>query len=94
MDKPRTFLREYIDALTLGTVALNGELADGVMLYLCAKSRIPAALAALDKSIAMAGRTRVDVDVTTSVLSCIHDDIGLATEAAQNNLGFYGGLPY
>lgn len=124
MDKPRTFLREYIGAvrdmaagkelpgmdmqpraathpipiyigaLALGTVTLSGELADGVMLYLCAKSRIPAALAALDKGAAKAGRARADVDVTTGVLSCIHDDIGLATQAAQNNLGFYGGLPY
>ncbi len=124
MEKPRTFLRQYIGAirdmaagkelpgmamqpraatnhipiyigaLALGTVTLSGELADGVMLYLCPKSRIPSALAAVEKGAAKAGRPVSDIDITTGILSCIHDDAGLATEAARNNLGFYGGLPY
>ena len=87
MDKPRTFLRNYIGAvrdvaagkeipgmamqpraasyavpiyigaLALGTVQLSGELADGVMLYLCPVSRLPTALAALEKGAAKADRS-------------------------------------
>ncbi len=84
----------YIGALALGTVTLSGELADGVMLYLCPKSRIPSALAAVEKGAAKAGRPVSDIDITTGILSSIHDDVGLATQAARDNLSFYGGLPY
>ena len=48
----------------------------------------------MKKGAAKAGRPLSDIDITTGVLSCIHDDASLATEAARNNLGFYGGLPY
>ena len=84
----------YIGALALGTVTLSGELADGVMLYLCPKSRISTALGAIEKGAAKAGRPVSDIDITTGILSCIHDDVGQATQAARDNLGFYGGLPY
>ena len=80
--------------MALGTVTLSGELADGVMLYLCPKSRIPSALAAVEKGAAKAGRPVSDIDITTGILSSIHDDVGLATQAARDNLSFYGGLPY
>ncbi len=84
----------YIGALALGTVALSGELADGVMLYLCPKSRIPTALAAVEKGAAKAGRPVSDIDITTGIPSCIHDDMDAAMETAKANLGFYGGLPF
>lgn len=84
----------YVGALALGTVALSGELADGVMLYLCPKSRIPAALKALEKGAAKAGRSATEIDITTGILSCIDNDAESAVRAARENLGFYGGLPY
>ena len=84
----------YIAALALGTASLSGELADGVMLYLCPKSRLPRALAAVEKGAAKAGRSPADIDITTGIPACIHDDMDMAMQAAKANLGFYGGLPF
>ncbi len=124
MEKPRTFMRQYIGAirdmaagkelpgmamqpraathhvpiyiaaLALGTATLSGELADGVMLYLCPKNRLPTAVAAVEKGAAKAGRPLADIDITTGIPSCIHDDMDAAMQAARANLGFYGGLPF
>ena len=84
----------YIGALALGTVRLSGEVADGVMLYLCPKSRIPTALGALEKGAVKGGRSVSDVDITTGLISCISDDMEAAMEAAKQSLSFYGGLPF
>lgn len=84
----------YIAALALGTVTLSGELADGVMLYLCPKGRMPEVLAALGKGAAKAGRKVSDVDITTGLPTCISDDLPAARDAAKKNLVFYGGLPF
>ena len=84
----------YVGALALGTVELCGELADGAMLYLCPKNRIPRAVAALEKGAAKAGRPALSVDVTTGLPTCISDDLGAARTTAKNNLAFYGNLPF
>jgi len=84
----------YVGALALGTVELCGELADGAMLYLCPKNRIPRAVAALEKGAAKAGRPASSVDVTTGLPTCISDDLGAARTTAKNNLAFYGNLPF
>src|SRR3989442_3541233 len=83
----------YLAALALGTVELAGELADGVMLYLCPKSRMPKVQAALEKGAAKARRNTSAVEVTTGLPTCISDDLNAAREAAKKNLAFYGGLP-
>ena len=84
----------YIGALALGTVQLSGEIADGVMLYLCPLSRIPAALAAVEKGAAKGSRSLSDVDITTGLITCISDDMNAAMETAKQSLTFYGGLPF
>jgi alkanesulfonate monooxygenase SsuD/methylene tetrahydromethanopterin reductase-like flavin-dependent oxidoreductase (luciferase family) len=84
----------YIGALALGTVQLSGELADGVMLYLCPKSRMPTVQAALEKGAAEAGRSVSAVDITTGLPTCLSDDLNAAKETARRNLAFYGGLPF
>jgi len=84
----------YVGALALGTVELCGELADGVMLYLCPKSRMPRAMAAVEKGVAKAGRAVSSVDITTGLPTCISDDLNAAKITAKNNLAFYGGLPF
>ncbi len=124
MDKPRDFLRTYINvvrdvttgkgfpgspvqpraatykvpiyvaALALGTVELCGELADGAMLYLFPKSRMPKILNALERGAAKSGRKVSDVDITTGLPACISDDLNAARTAAKGNLAFYGGLPF
>jgi alkanesulfonate monooxygenase SsuD/methylene tetrahydromethanopterin reductase-like flavin-dependent oxidoreductase (luciferase family) len=84
----------YVGALALGTVELCGELADGVMLYLCPTSRMPRVMAALEKGAAKAGRSVVSVDITTGLPACVSDDLDAARTTAKNNLAFYGGLPF
>ena len=84
----------YVAALALGTVELCGELADGTMLYLFPKSRMPKILNALERGAAKAGRKVSEVDITTGLPSCINDDLNTARTAARNNLAFYGGLPF
>jgi alkanesulfonate monooxygenase SsuD/methylene tetrahydromethanopterin reductase-like flavin-dependent oxidoreductase (luciferase family) len=84
----------YVGALALGTVALCGELADGVMLYLCPKSRMPQVQNALERGAAKAGRKASAVDVTTGLPTCISDDLNAARTTAKNNLAFYSGLPF
>jgi len=84
----------YVGALALGTVELAGELADGVMLYLCPKNRMPKVQNALERGAAKAGRKASAVDVTTGLPSCISDDLGEAKTAAKRNLAFYGSLPF
>lgn len=84
----------YIGALALGTVQLSGEVADGVMLYLCPTSRLPTALAALEKGAAKGDRSISEVDVTTGLITCIHDDMDTAMETAKQGLMFYGSLPF
>ncbi len=84
----------YIGALALGTVQLSGEVADGVMLYLCPTHRLPAVLAALEKGAAKAGRSVTEVDVTTGLTTCIHDDMATAMETAKQSLMVAGGLPF
>ncbi|HKA52371.1 MAG TPA: LLM class flavin-dependent oxidoreductase [Candidatus Binatia bacterium] len=84
----------YVGALALGTVELCGELADGAMLYLCPKTRIPRAVAAVEKGAAKAGRPASAVDITTGLPTCISDDLNAARATAKNNLAFYGNLPF
>jgi 5,10-methylenetetrahydromethanopterin reductase len=84
----------YIGALALGTVRLSGEIADGVMLYLCPLSRIPTALAAVEKGAAKGSRSIADIDITTGLITCISDDMDAAMETAKQSLMFYGGLPF
>ncbi len=84
----------YVGSLALGTVELCGEMADGAMLYLCPKSRMPRVMAALEKGAAKAGRSVSSVDITTGLPACISDDLNAARAAARNNLAFYGRLPF
>jgi alkanesulfonate monooxygenase SsuD/methylene tetrahydromethanopterin reductase-like flavin-dependent oxidoreductase (luciferase family) len=84
----------YMAALALGTVELAGELADGVALYLCPKSRLPKVYAALEKGAARAGRTRSQIDITTGLLACVSDDLRAARALLKQKLVFYGQLPF
>jgi alkanesulfonate monooxygenase SsuD/methylene tetrahydromethanopterin reductase-like flavin-dependent oxidoreductase (luciferase family) len=84
----------YLAAVALGTIELAGELADGVMLALCPKSRLPKVQAALQKGTARAGRNLSAIDVTTVLHACIGEDLNAARDTAKKNLAFYGGLPF
>ena len=73
----------YVAALALGTVELCGELADGAMLYLFPKSRMPKILNALERGATKGGRKVSAVDITTGLPACISDDLNAARTTAQ-----------
>lgn len=84
----------YIGALTLGTVELAGDLADGVMLFLCSKQRLVRVKEALAKGAAKAGREASRIDLTTGLPAFVSDDLRAAKKAAKNSLLLYGQLSF
>jgi alkanesulfonate monooxygenase SsuD/methylene tetrahydromethanopterin reductase-like flavin-dependent oxidoreductase (luciferase family) len=84
----------YIAALALGTAELAGEVCDGVMLYLCPKSRLPRIKEAMQKGAAKAGRQASAVDLTTGLPAFVSNDLSSARAEAKKSLAFYGPLPF
>jgi alkanesulfonate monooxygenase SsuD/methylene tetrahydromethanopterin reductase-like flavin-dependent oxidoreductase (luciferase family) len=84
----------YVAALALGTSELAGELCDGVMLYLCPKSRLPRVKDAIQKGAAKARRQASAVDLTTGLPAFVSNDLSAARAAAKKSLVTYGPLPF
>ncbi|MDX6582519.1 MAG: hypothetical protein QOI10_1703 [Solirubrobacterales bacterium] len=91
----RADLPIYVAALSPNMIRLAGELADGVMLWLCCPSYIaseviPALRAGLEK----AGRTLDDFDVVAAVPTALTDDPDAARAALRQELVTYASLPF
>jgi alkanesulfonate monooxygenase SsuD/methylene tetrahydromethanopterin reductase-like flavin-dependent oxidoreductase (luciferase family) len=84
----------YFAALAMQTARLGGEIADGLMLYLCSPQRMRASADAAHKTAVAAGRKSSDVAVTVGVPAFIDEDRGRALEAARRALSFYASLPF
>jgi alkanesulfonate monooxygenase SsuD/methylene tetrahydromethanopterin reductase-like flavin-dependent oxidoreductase (luciferase family) len=92
--KPAKPVPIYFAALALETARLGGEVADGLMLYLCSPQRMRTAAEAAHKAAAASGRKPSDVAVTVGVPAFIDEDRGRALEAARRVLSFYASLPF
>jgi alkanesulfonate monooxygenase SsuD/methylene tetrahydromethanopterin reductase-like flavin-dependent oxidoreductase (luciferase family) len=84
----------YFGALTLETVRMAGELADGLLLVHCTEGRLSQVIRAARESAHQFGRRPDVVNVVTSVQAYVHDDLKLAREAARAGMALYMGLPY
>lgn len=84
----------HVATLALGTAELAGELADGVMLYMCPTERVAKVRAAIEKGAAKAGRKASAVEINSGIPACISEDAAAARAAAKDNFAFYGGLPF
>jgi alkanesulfonate monooxygenase SsuD/methylene tetrahydromethanopterin reductase-like flavin-dependent oxidoreductase (luciferase family) len=84
----------YFGALTLETVRMAGELADGLLLVHCTAQRLSQVIRAARESARQFGRRPDVVTVATSVQAYVHDDLKLAQEAARAGMALYLGLPY
>jgi alkanesulfonate monooxygenase SsuD/methylene tetrahydromethanopterin reductase-like flavin-dependent oxidoreductase (luciferase family) len=83
----------YFAALALQTAQLGGELADGLMLYMCTPERMRKSIDVANQIAKERGRAG-SVTMTCGVPVFLHDDLNVAYEAARRGLAFYGALPF
>jgi alkanesulfonate monooxygenase SsuD/methylene tetrahydromethanopterin reductase-like flavin-dependent oxidoreductase (luciferase family) len=91
----RPDLPVYVAALSPGMLRLAGEIADGVVLWLCNPDYIrdvvvPEVSAGRDK----AGKALEGFDVVAAVPAAVTDDRAAAYEAMRNDLLAYWSLPF
>ena len=84
----------YYAALALETSKLGGELADGLMLYMCTPERMRKSIDAALAVASQHGRKPSDITMTCGMPVFLHDDLKTAYGAARNGLSFYGALPF
>jgi probable F420-dependent oxidoreductase len=92
---PRPQLRIYIAALSPAMLRLAGEIADGVLLWLCSPSYIrevvlPSVAAGRER----AGRTLDGFDIAPAVPAALTEDRAAAFGALRRELIPYFGLPF
>jgi alkanesulfonate monooxygenase SsuD/methylene tetrahydromethanopterin reductase-like flavin-dependent oxidoreductase (luciferase family) len=92
--RPEVPVPIYFGAVTLETVRLAGELADGLLLVHCTPDRLRKVIATAQDSARRHGRPADAVTVTTAVQTYVHDDLELAKEAARTGMALYMGLPF
>ena len=92
--KPAKPIPIYYAALALETARLGGELADGLMLYLCTPERMRKSIDAAHATAKQHARKPSDIVATVGLPVFLHDDLKVAYAAAQRGLSFYGALPF
>jgi len=91
---PRQPIPIYFAALALETSKLGGELADGLMLYMCTPARMRKSIDAASQVARNLGRAPGSLTNTCGVPVFLHDDLNAAYDAARRGLAFYGALPF
>lgn len=92
---PRPELPIYIAALSPGMLRLAGEIADGVMLWLCNPAYIrDVVIPETGRGRERAGRESEDFDVVAAVPAALTDDPAAAWEAMRRELIPYFSLPF
>jgi len=84
----------YFAALAMETAKLGGEMADGLMLYMCPPARMKKSIDAANQVAKEKGRAAGCLTMTCGVPVFLHDDIKTAYETARRGLAFYGALPF
>jgi F420-dependent oxidoreductase-like protein len=85
----------YLAALSTKMLELAGEIADGVVLWLCDPTYIrTVAVPALERGRRRAGKTLDGFEIVASVPLAITDDPGRAREAFRGELARYLSLPF
>jgi alkanesulfonate monooxygenase SsuD/methylene tetrahydromethanopterin reductase-like flavin-dependent oxidoreductase (luciferase family) len=91
---PKKPIPIYYGTLALETARLAGELADGLMLYLCTIERMRKSINAARESAVKHQRKPGDVAVTVGLPIILHDDSKRAFALAKEGLTFNGRLPF
>jgi F420-dependent oxidoreductase-like protein len=91
----RAELPIYVAALSPNMIKLAGELADGVMLWLCCPSYIESTvIPALREGVEASGRSFDDFDVVAAVPVALTDDPEAAKATFRQDLIPYASLPF
>lgn len=84
----------YVASVTVETAEVGGEVGDGIMPFLPARSYLPKLVAAAKASAQRAGKDPAAVDCIVSIPTFISDDLEQARSAARYNLAFFAQLPF
>jgi alkanesulfonate monooxygenase SsuD/methylene tetrahydromethanopterin reductase-like flavin-dependent oxidoreductase (luciferase family) len=88
-------LRLYVAALSPGMLRLAGEIADGVLLWLCNPDYIRSVVVPeVTKGREKVGEGIVGFDIAAAVPSAVTDDVGGAYEVLRGDLIPYFSLPF
>jgi F420-dependent oxidoreductase-like protein len=91
----RAELPIYVAALSPKMLRLAGELADGVMLWLCSPAYIrDAVIPGVRQGLERAGRSPDDFDVVAAVPIALTDDVEAARATLRQDLVPYASLPF
>ena len=93
--RPRAELPVYVAALSPNMLRLAGELADGVMLWLCSPAYIhDTVIPCVRQGLERAGRSPDDFDVVAAVPIALTDDVEAARATLRQDLVPYASLPF
>jgi F420-dependent oxidoreductase-like protein len=93
--EPRADMPIYLAGLSPGMLRLSGEIADGVVLWLCNPNYIrDVVVPTVAEGRAKAGRDPDGFDIVAAVPSAVTDDPEAARERLRGELVPYFGLPY
>jgi len=84
----------YVAAVTVESAEVGGELADGIMPFLPARSYLTRLVAAARSAAQRAGNDLNALDCIVSIPTFISDDLEQARSAARYNLAFFAQLPF
>lgn len=92
---PRPELPIFVAALSPGMLRLAGELADGVLLWLCNPNYIrDVVVPEVTKGRERAGKSLDGFEVVAAVPAALTDDVRAARESIRSELLTYFGLPF
>lgn len=84
----------YIAGLTKGASELAGEVADGLMPYMCPPEYLGELIQNVKNGAEKSGRDFSDITITDGIPSFVSDDEGAAIEAAKKGLSGYARFPF
>ncbi len=84
----------YVAAVTVESAEIGGELANGIMPFLPARSYLTRRVAAARDAAVKIGRDPAALDCIVSIPTFISDDLEQARSAARYNLAFFAQLPF
>lgn len=84
----------YVAAVTTETAEIGGELAEGIMPFLPARSYLSRLVEAAKSAARRAGKDPHALDCIVSIPTFISDDVEQARSAARYNLAFFAQLPF
>ncbi len=84
----------YVAAVTTESAEVGGELAEGIMPFLPARSYLTRLVEAAKSAARQAGKDPSALDCIVSIPTFISDDLEQARSAARYNLAFFAQLPF